>query len=128
MFACYGFTNVPRTSCRLLSGLQPHLHLFCPGAQKGVCGLSLANHFHLAVGWFRLIREPCFYVEVQQQFLGKLCAADGKTGPKPCKLWLAFAWQVHHLEHLRLVLRGRCSTWSTSGLFCVAGAAFGAPS
>ena len=53
-----------------------------------------------------------------------------------------FAWQAQHLEHLRpvlrgrrigaprslrLVLRGRLSTWSTSGLFCVAGAALGAP-
>ena len=62
-------------------------------------------------------------------------------------------WQVQHPEHVlrggrstwssfievrgspatidyfgrRLVLRGRCSTWSTSGLFCVAGAALGAP-
>ena len=25
-----------------------------------------------------------------------------------------FAWQAHHLEHLRLLLRGRRSTWSTS--------------
>ena len=49
---------------------------------------------------------------------------------------LVFAWQAHclehlrfilHLEHLRLVLRGRRSTWSTSGSFCVAGAALGAP-
>ena len=67
-----------------------------------------------------------------------------------------FAWQVQHLEHLRFVLRGSCSTWttfievrgspvtidyfgrhlvlcgrrstwSTSGSFCVAGAALGAP-
>ena len=30
-------------------------------------------------------------------------------------------------EHLRLVLPGRCSTWSISGSFCVAGAALGAP-
>ena len=34
-----------------------------------------------------------------------------------------FAWQAQHLEHLRLVLRGRRSTWSISGSFCVAGAA-----
>ena len=33
-----------------------------------------------------------------------------------------FAWQVQHLEHLSLILRGRCSTWSTSVSFCVAGA------
>ena len=67
-----------------------------------------------------------------------------------------FAWQVQHLEHLSLILRGRCSTrstsrevrgspatigycgrrlrlrgrrstWSTSVSFCVAGAARGAP-
>ena len=58
-----------------------------------------------------------------------------------------FAWQVQHSEHLRLVLRGRCSgspatsdafgrrlvlrrrrsARSTSGSFCVAGAALGAP-
>ena len=25
-----------------------------------------------------------------------------------------FAWQAQHLEHLSLILRGRCSTWSTS--------------
>ena len=66
-----------------------------------------------------------------------------------------FAWQAQHSEHLRLVLRGRrstwstflevggslatsdangcrlvwrgrCSTWSTSGSFFVAGAALGA--
>ena len=31
-------------------------------------------------------------------------------------LWTpaAFAWQAQHLEHLRLILRGRRSTWSTS--------------
>ena len=38
-----------------------------------------------------------------------------------------FAWQAQHLEHLSLILRGRCSTWSTSVSFCVAGAARGAP-
>ena len=44
-------------------------------------------------------------------------------------LWTpaAFAWQVQHLEHLRLVLRCRRSTCSTSVWFCVAGAALGAP-
>ena len=70
-------------------------------------------------------------------------------------LQASFAWQPQHLEHLRLllrdrgsswstfievggslatsdangrrfVLRGRRSTWSTSGSFCVAGAALGA--
>ena len=25
-----------------------------------------------------------------------------------------FAWQAQHLEHLSLILRGKCSTWSTS--------------
>ena len=25
-----------------------------------------------------------------------------------------FTWQAQHLEHLSLILRGRCSTWSTS--------------
>ena len=25
-----------------------------------------------------------------------------------------FAWQAQHLEHLNFILRGRCSTWSTS--------------
>ena len=38
-----------------------------------------------------------------------------------------FVWQAQHLEHLRLVLRGRRNTRSTSGSFCVAGAALGAP-
>ena len=53
-----------------------------------------------------------------------------------------FAWQAQHLEHLhrgprksatiddfghRLVLRGRRSTWSTSGSFCLASAALGTP-
>ena len=33
------------------------------------------------------------------------------------------AWQAQHLQHLQLVFRGKCSTWSTSGSFCVAGAA-----
>ena len=36
-------------------------------------------------------------------------------------------WQVQHLEDLSLILRGRCSTGSTSVSFCVAGAAPGAP-
>ena len=36
-----------------------------------------------------------------------------------------FAWHVQHLEHLSVILRGRCSTWSISVSFCVAGAAFG---
>ena len=39
-----------------------------------------------------------------------------------------FAWQAQHLEHFRLLARGRRSTWSTSGSFCMAGAALGAPS
>ena len=39
----------------------------------------------------------------------------------------SFSWQAQHLEHLRLVLRGRRSIRSTSGSFCVAGAALGAP-
>ena len=34
-----------------------------------------------------------------------------------------FAWQAQHSEHLRLVLCGRRSTWSTSSWSCVAGAA-----
>ena len=38
------------------------------------------------------------------------------------------AWQAQHLEHLKFVLRGKRSTWSTSSSFCVAGAALGAPS
>ena len=54
-------------------GLQPHLHLFCPGAQKGLCGLSLANHCHVAVQLCKLKREPCFYMEVRQQFLFRKC-------------------------------------------------------
>ena len=29
-----------------------------------------------------------------------------------------FAWQAQHLEHLRLILRGKCSTWSTSREVC----------
>ena len=80
-------------------------------------------------------------------------------GPRKCLATIdyigrrfVFAWQVQHLEHLwlvfrgsrgawssfRLVLRGRCSTWSTfiegrgspatiDYSFCVAGAALGAP-
>ena len=35
--------------------------------------------------------------------------------------------QAQHLEHFRLVLRGRRNTWSTSGSFCLAGTAVGAP-
>ena len=31
-----------------------------------------------------------------------------------------FEWQAQHSEHLRFVLRGRRSTWSTSGPFCMA--------
>ena len=38
-----------------------------------------------------------------------------------------FARQVQHAEHLSFILRGRCSTRSTSVSFCVAGAARGAP-
>ena len=50
-----------------------------------------------------------------------------------------FAWQAKHFKHLhrggslatsdacpRIVLRGRRSTWSSSGSFCAAGAALGA--
>ena len=40
---------------------------------------------------------------------------------------LRFAWQAQHLGPIRLVLRGRRSTWSPCGSFCVAGAALGAP-
>ena len=29
-----------------------------------------------------------------------------------------FAWQLEHLEHLSLVFRGKCSTWSTSIAVC----------
>ena len=36
-------------------------------------------------------------------------------------------WQVQHLEDLRLILRGRCSTRSISVSFCVASAAVGTP-
>ena len=43
-------------------------------------------------------------------------------------LFLDVILQAQHLERIRLVLRGRRSTWSASGLFCVAGAALGAPS
>ena len=28
-----------------------------------------------------------------------------------------FSWQAQHLEHLSLILRGKCSTWITSGSF-----------
>ena len=44
-----------------------------------------------------------------------------KSGDEWCE-WAPprFAWQAQHLEHFRLVLRGRRSTWSTSGSFCVA--------
>ena len=64
-----------------------------------------------------------------------LHSTSGSTAPR-------FAWQAQHLEHLRLFLRGRRSTWSTfieaaevwrrvmllgAASFCVAGAALGAP-
>ena len=41
------------------------------------------------------------------------CVAGAALGAPPAR----FAWQVQHLKHLRLVLRGRRSTWSTSGSF-----------
>ena len=37
-----------------------------------------------------------------------------------------FAWQLRRLELLSFILRCRCSTWSSSVSFCVAGAALGA--
>ena len=78
-----------------------------------------------------------------------VCMAGAALGAPQCH----FAWQVQHLEHLslilrgrcstrstssgspatieyygrRLLLRGRCSTWSTSFSFCVTCAALGAP-
>ena len=48
-----------------------------------------------------------------------ICVAGAALGASPAR----FAWQAQHLEHLRLVLRGRRSTWSISGSFCRAGAA-----
>ena len=54
----------------------------------------------------------------------RFCVAGAALGAPPAR----FAWQAQHLEHLRLVLRGRHSTWSTSGSFCVPRAALGAPS
>ena len=54
---------------------------------------------------------------------GCVCVAGTALGaPQP-----HFAWQAQHLEHLSLILRGRCCTRSTSVSFCVAGAARGAP-
>ena len=54
---------------------------------------------------------------------GCVCVAGTALGaPQP-----HFAWQAQHLEHLSLILRGRCYTRSTSVSFCVAGAARGAP-
>ena len=63
------------------------------------------------------------------------CVAGAALGaPQAC-----FAWQAQHFIELsenpatsddfgrRVVLRGRRSTWSTSGSFCMAGAALGAP-
>ena len=49
--------------------------------------------------------------------------AGAAFGAHPARL----AWQAQHLEPLQLVFRGRCSTWSPSGSFCMAGAALGAP-
>ena len=37
------------------------------------------------------------------------CVAGAALGASPAR----FAWQAQHSEHLRFVLRGRCSTWST---------------
>ena len=49
--------------------------------------------------------------------------AGAAFGAHPARV----AWQAQHLEPLQLVLRGRCSTWSPSSSFCMAGAALGAP-
>ena len=54
---------------------------------------------------------------------GCVCVADTTLGAPQ----FHFAWQAQHLEHLRLILRGRCCTRSTSILFCVAGLVRGAP-
>ena len=67
------------------------------------------------------------------------CVACAALGAPPAR----FAWHAQHLEHLRFVLHGRRSTWSTfievrgssarsddfkgAASFCVAGAALGAP-
>ena len=59
------------------------------------------------------------------------CVAGAALGASPAR----FVWQAQHSEHLRFVLRGRSSTWSTrrrvmtlgAALFCVAGAVLGAP-
>ena len=58
-------------------------------------------------------------------------AALGASQGQGCTLWrpddaACFAWQVQHFVHLCLILRGRCSTFSTCVSFCVAGAALGA--
>ena len=49
---------------------------------------------------------------------GCFCVAGAALGAPQFR----FAWQVLHLEHLSVILRGRCSTWRTSVFFCVAGA------
>ena len=83
---------------------------------------------------------------------GRPATIEALVAPPAC-----FAWQAQHLEHLSVILRGRGSTWSTfievrrspatieyhgrrllcvpsaapwstSGSFCVAGAALGVPS
>ena len=69
---------------------------------------------------------------------GSICVAGAALGAPQAR----FPWQAQHLEHLhrgrqksghsvangrRLLLRGRRSTWSTSGWFCVAGAELAAP-
>ena len=42
------------------------------------------------------------------------CAASAALGAPPAR----FAWQAQHLQHLRLVLRGKCSTGSISVAYC----------
>ena len=86
-----------------------------------------------------LAEPPQRSAEVRRQVsamdAGCFCVGGAAHGaPQAC-----FAWQVQHLEHLqkgqrksgnkwrRLPLRGRCSTWSASGSFCVAGATLAAP-
>ena len=72
----------------------------------------------------------------QAQHLEHLHRGPRKSGDEWC-FWAPsrLAWQAQHLEHLRFVLRGKHSTWGVwrrvmllgAALFCVAGAALGAP-
>ena len=127
MIECYGHRLLLRGRCSTSTSVS-----FC------VAGAALgASQCHFA--WQvqhseHLQRRPW---KSRDDWILWAPSAHLEVGASQCH----FAWQVQHWKHLqrgprksgmieyygrRLLLRSKCSTWSTSVLFCLAGAAQGA--